>query len=235
MSFIINLARRTEGHNILVLIHGYNNKFSDSITRAIAFGQDLDFNGLLLVWCWPSQGSRFAYFDDLKANTWSTSHFISFFQKLMSLDRRGTIDILAHSMGGHILLQLISDIGAGASYSARSAIFAAPDVDQIDFKAREAAVANGFQTLYAFTDDWTLGVSRRLNTNGPRAGEGGNDLLLMREIESIDASAPGHSAIFEDPTVIQDFMKLLRTHEHATRRGLIEAMRGTHKYWVLRH
>jgi esterase/lipase superfamily enzyme len=187
LSLVINLAQQTESNNILVLIHGYNNKFSDSIARAVAFGQDLDFNGLLLVWCWPSEGLRFSYFQDLRANTWSTSHFINFFQALMSMRRRGNIDILAHSMGGHILLQLVSDVGSSTSYSARAAIFAAPDVDQADFKAREATAGSGFQTLYAFEDDWALRASKLVNGNGLRAGEGGNNLLVMKGIESVDA------------------------------------------------
>jgi esterase/lipase superfamily enzyme len=196
LTFVINIAQQTETKNILVLIHGYNNNFSDTIGRAVAFGQDLDFNGLLLVWCWPSAGSRYAYFDDLRANTWSASHFIHFFQTLMPMYPRMDIDFLAHSMGSHILLQLISDVGPSSTYSARSAIFAAPDVDQADFKARETTVASGFQTLYAFEDDWPLLVSKHLNGNGERAGEGGDQLLLIKEIESVDASAPGHSAIF---------------------------------------
>ena len=234
LSFVLNIAQQTESHNIVVLIHGYNNSFSDSIGRAVAFAQDLNLSGLILVWCWPSEGLRFAYFPDLKANTWSTSHFIEFFKNLMT-HRRSDIDILAHSMGSHILLQLISDLGPSAAYSARSAIFAAPDVDQADFKARETIVRSGFQTLYAFADDWALRTSKLLNGNGLRAGEGGDDLLLMTGVESVDATAPGHSAIFEDPTAVQDFTKLIHTHERAARRGLIERTRGSLKYWVLRH
>ena len=125
-----------QSKNVLVLTHGYNNTFSDAISVGAGFARDIDLNGLLLIWCWPSQGWKSAYQTDERANAWSTNHFAVFFQKLMPTLRQKNIDFVAHSMGSHILLQFVSDTRSNVSYTARSVVFAAPDVDQEDFKAQ---------------------------------------------------------------------------------------------------
>jgi esterase/lipase superfamily enzyme len=222
-----------QSKNVLALTHGYNNTFSDAISAAAGFARDINLNGLLLIWCWPSQGWIFGYKNDERANAWSTNHFVVFFQKLMPRLRQKNIDFVAHSMGSHILLQFVSDAGANVSYAARSVVFAAPDVDQEDFKARESRVTGAFQTLYASAEDRPLYTSRLYHGAGPRAGESGDHLLVMNQVESIDASVPGHSAVFQEPYLIEDLAKLLQHHQHATLRGLIEKTRGALKYWKL--
>lgn len=138
-------------------------------------------------------------------------------------------------------MKFVADVNT-APYPVGSIIFAAPDVDQNDFKAQENNVAGLFQSLYAFSYDFLLQVLSKLNSklvskiNGPRAGEGGDNLIQIDEskVEVIDAEAPGHSAIFADPSVIQDLVKIWETHHHAERRGLIAIKKpGRTKYWQL--
>jgi esterase/lipase superfamily enzyme len=232
LPYIPRLAQETQSRNVLVLIHGYNYTFANAIESAVAFAEDTDFNGLLLVWSWPSEGSRYAYEDDLKANGWSRPHFVSFFKDILRA-LPGKIDFIAHSMGSHILLKFALDMST-SPHVPNSIIFAAPDVDQEDFKAKEKQVTGLFQSLYAFSNDWAVWMSKKYN-GGLRAGEGGEALLVMneRQIETIDADAEGHGAIFADPSVLQDFVKIWETHQHAARRGLIEKARGSFKYWRL--
>jgi esterase/lipase superfamily enzyme len=222
----------SQAENVFVLTHGYNNSFSDAISRASAFARDVDLSGLLVIWSWPSQGIRSAYLDDQKANAWSTSHFVSFFEKLLGDKPQKRIDFMAHSMGGHILLEFVSDADNATLSKIGSIIFAAPDVDREEFKAKESRVSGAFQTLYAFAWDWPLMMSKIVHRR-PRAGENGDDMLLISQVESIDASIVGHSAIFEEPYVIEDLRRLMRHHQHAGLRGLIEKTRGLLKYWQL--
>jgi len=233
LEYTSTINQRTKSHNILVLIHGYNNSFSDALANAVGFGQDTKFNALLIVWCWPSQALASAYYLDESTNTASIPHFERFFRRLIPTLHRGTVDFLAHSMGSHILLQLASDFGFRPAV--KSVVFAAPDVGQNEFKAKETQFASGFQTLYAFADDRALMMSKWLHEFRARAGESGNALLLMNGLESIDAEAQGHSAIFADREVLRDFEKILQTHEHAGQRGLTEKTRHGYKYWKLQH
>jgi esterase/lipase superfamily enzyme len=180
-------------------------------------------------------GWRSGYKVDEKSSAWSGPHFIKFFQDLArSLPKSKKIDFAAHSMGSHILLQFVSEGGRSASDRIGSIVFAAPDVDQQDFTAKEARVVNWFQTLYAFSNDWALYVSKEYN-GAPRAGASGEELLVLPQVESIDADSPGHSAIFSDPYVIHDFSRLVQSHQRAGFRGLIQKTRGALNYWKLVH
>jgi esterase/lipase superfamily enzyme len=223
-----------QSKNLLVLTHGYNNTLSDAIRAGAGFARDIDLDGLLLIWCWPSQGWKSAYQTDERANAWSTRHFVAFFQNLIPSLQQKNIDFVAHSMGSHILLQFVSDANPNVLSKVRSVVFAAPDVDQEDFRARQSRVAGAFQTLYAFAEDWPLYMSRLYHREGPRAGESGDHLLIMTQVESVDASVPGHSAIFQEAYVIRDFAKLLEHRQRATMRGLVEKTRGALKYYLLK-
>ena len=83
ISYIPSLAKQTYSHNVLVLIYGYNNNFSEAVKSAVAFAEDFNFSGLLVVWCWPSAGWVSEYDNDLKANAWSRPHFRDFFKDIL--------------------------------------------------------------------------------------------------------------------------------------------------------
>jgi esterase/lipase superfamily enzyme len=187
---------RTSG-NILVLLHGYNNNFGDTI-RAVAFAQDVDFNGLLLVWSWPSTGWKYAYKHDVAASDYSSLNFVNFFQQLMAKDPSLHIDYIAHSMGGRILLKFLFDIRGEPS--AAYATFAAPDIDSGQFRNQASAARVPLLTLYASAYDSALMASQIYNAApSPRAGAGGNDIIVLPGMDSIDVNLGGHSYVFDHP------------------------------------
>ncbi|MEM1317623.1 MAG: alpha/beta hydrolase, partial [Pseudomonadota bacterium] len=70
-------------------------------------------------------------------------------------------------------------------------VFAAPDVDAGLFAAmaETARPLARRMTLYASNNDWALEVSRKLHGNAPRAGQGGDAMLVSSAIDSV-ASPP---------------------------------------------
>jgi esterase/lipase superfamily enzyme len=64
-------------------------------------------------------------------------------------------------------------------------------------------------TLYASDADKALQISSKIH-RGPRAGSAGNDILVIENIETIDASSLSsifglnHSYVFEDTRAIRD-------------------------------
>jgi esterase/lipase superfamily enzyme len=220
-------------NNILVLLHGYDNNFPDTITRAVAFAQDIKFDGLLLVWCWPSAGWKSLYEHDVAANAFSSENFSDFFQKMTSKAPSMQIDYIAHSMGGRILLQYLFDNRKPVrSYPT----FAAPDIDADNFRTQLQLRATNvpLSTLYASAYDRALKMSKIYNVSpSPRAGTGGIGIIVLPQMDSIDVNLGGHSYVFEHPYLLQDFEKLEREHIQAALRGLTPRNRGQDTYYVI--
>jgi len=233
--FVLDTAKNETKKAALVFTHGYNNTFSDTLSRAKGFADDTDYTGILIVWSWPSQGGVTFYSQDEKAAAWSGQHFAEFLRTLIS-SRDVTFDFVAHSMGNHLLLSFVQAMKAQNSMlGAKALIFAAPDVDQSEFKQKASVSYSHFYTLYASTDDWALRMSVHYHgSDGLRAGTGGQDkILLMQGLESVDANVTGHSYVYDDPRAMTDVELLLQTHSHAGARGLASRQRDTFTYWIL--
>jgi esterase/lipase superfamily enzyme len=228
------LADRAAGKSVLVYIHGYNNTLADTLSRARSFAEDVHFNGVVLVWSWPSAGWASAYDDDQKAVSWSADHFIDFVTLVMSKDSNLSIDFFAHSMGNHILLELATRLKHDRFVWGRAIVFAAPDIASDEFSQR--ILPDRFQTLYASQDDRMVQMSAYFAHNKSwRAGGYMEDsgVLIVPGVESIDAILRGHSYVFEDPRALRDLDRLINHQEKASDRGLTERKRGTSRYWVI--
>ena len=107
-------------------------------------GGDLDYDGAIVGWSWPSEGSVFGYAYDEDSNTWSEPHVEDFVRDLAEAAPDLQLDFVAHSMGNRILLQMLREFGqAHANMKIGAAIFAAPDVAQDVFKRANPAGEQG--------------------------------------------------------------------------------------------
>jgi esterase/lipase superfamily enzyme len=94
-------------------------------------------------------------------------------------------------------------------------VLAAPDIRAADFESMVLpAVASGHRgTNYVASDDEALKVSKKINA-GPRAGDSGRSLVLVRGVQTIDVSAVnmgllGHSGFAESKRVLSDIAEQL--------------------------
>jgi esterase/lipase superfamily enzyme len=213
-----------------------------AVTRAASFIQDINYQGPVIVWSWPSQGWLGGYEDDERAVVWTTPHLIDFFRVLKSQASPAVnlkLDFLAHSMGSRILLQLLftthDDVAA-------SSTFAAADADPGEFRSKlsngivEPAVVSStapLRTLYASAYDRALSASKLYHKHGARAGAGGADILIMSGLDSIEVNLSGHSYVFDHPYALQHFETLFKRHNHASDRGLARLSRGSEFYYVI--
>src|ERR1700687_3262651 len=142
------------------------------------------------------------------------------------------IDYIAHSMGGRILLKFLFDIRGKPS--AAYATFAAPDIDSGQFRNQASAARVPLLTLYASAYDSALMASKIYNAAAsPRAGAGGNDIIVLPGMDSIDVNLGGHSYVFDHPSLLQDIHSLARNHIGAESRGLTPRIRGADTYYVI--
>lgn len=232
-------------HDVLLFIHGYNVSFRDAARRAAQFAHDLEFQGLTVLYSWPSEGTTLKYTIDEDNAHWTVDHFEQVLPILMTDIGAEHLHAVAHSMGNRVLTEGLRRIDTTAfppgSAKLREVVFAAPDVNADTFRTfveKFHARAERF-TLYASNADKALEASQFVHKY-PRAGDIGDGVLLTQGLETIDASAVdissmGHSYFCDNRSIIQDIFNLIMKGEGAAtpRYGLKEQKTPEGRYWAL--
>ena len=124
-----------------------------------------------------------------------------------------------------------------------SVILAAPDIDVDIFKrdiASKIIAAGQSLTLYAATNDLALRASKWFGGYG-RAGQSGSGMVVMRGMETIDASnVPasdlfGHSYFADTEAILKDIGSLICNGQRAATRVWLERRNLQNEaYWTIR-
>jgi esterase/lipase superfamily enzyme len=179
---------------------------------------DVRFEGILILYSWPSGGSRWSYVGDLGAADWSAPHLAGFLDMLSSTAEGVPIHLLAHSMGSRPALAALHALavephGAAAPRFGQ-VLFAASDVDADTFRQLVPPVlaAAGRVTLYT-ASDFALRISGLLSAH-QRAGDSDRGLVLVAGMDTIDVTAVDdslahHDYFLENDRVLADIFQLL--------------------------
>jgi esterase/lipase superfamily enzyme len=241
-------ARRTlergSKKEVLLFVHGYNVAFADAVARTAQIAYDLHFEGLAVLFSWPSEGSTPKYTVDEANVAWSRPRFTQFLTLLR--DRLGaeTVHILAHSMGSRLVAETMAALVPPTEPQAarlRQLVFAAPDIDGATFKDIAAMFKQKAErvTLYASSEDLALKASKLVHKYS-RAGESGLDLVIVDAVDTIDATAVdtsllGHSYYGDNRSILADLFELIRRGSPPEQRfGLVSRQRYGSSYWLFR-
>ncbi len=216
-------ARITEfgAADCLVFVHGFNTSFQDAAFRFAQIVWDLRFDGLPVLFSWPSRGIVQDYVYDRDSALGAGPQLVEVLQKIAAQNNIRKIHILAHSMGNFCLLDgLANHLPVLKAIRLGEIVMAAPDIDRDLYKQRVIAIrpeADGM-TLYASAADRALAISKRLAGDIPRAGdifEG--EPILVDGVDAIDVTfvgeemfGLGHGTYAGTRAVLND-MKLLLT------------------------
>lgn len=179
--------------DVLIYVHGFNTEQADMLKRMQKIETGLaahGFNGALVAFDWPSDGSVLRYDADRRDAKAVAQYLVSDgIVPLLGLAPKPRVHIVAHSMGALVVLRGFSDFGdsAGpgqAAWSAEQVMFASGDVDRVwhERGAWGALVLN--QRSARFTNyysgrDQVLALSGGLVNGGrERVGHGGMPPLL---------------------------------------------------------
>lgn len=231
--------------DLLLFIHGYNVDFETAARRAAQFAQDLEFQGLAVLYSWPSEGATLKYLVDEDNAQWTVDDFEEVLKTLMTELGAERVHAVAHSMGSRVLTEGIRrmDVAALPADAAklREVVFAAPDVNADTFRKfveKFYKRAERF-TLYVSDSDKALGASQKAHKY-LRAGDLGDGVVLSAGMETIDASAVdksfmGHSYFCDNRAILQDMFNLIMKGEGAAtpRYGLKECKAQEGSYWAL--
>ena len=94
-------------------------------------------------------------------------------------------------------------------------------------------------TLYASSNDMALAASRNLHGGYRRLGESGNDIVVMRDLDTVDASSVsteflGHSYFGDSSTVMSDLVYVIQkslTPQERSRFALEPVRAAIGNYW----
>lgn len=211
-----------------VFVHGFNVSFDDALFRAAQISHDMGFDGLPLVYSWPSAGRAEAYELDRSRASASSENLVEFLNLVAASSGAETIHLISHSTGAFVLIEALKQISrAGATAAATSSrlgqiVFAAPDVLQDQFKT-DAERVNGLgrgTTLYASSGDWALWLSGILRTGVIPAGTIPRNGIpvIAAGVDSIDVSrldtsyfALNHSGFGDHETLVRDMGALIQS------------------------
>jgi len=229
-----------EKREALVFIHGFNVSFGEAALRAAQLAYDVSFVGIPVFYSWPSTGNVLKYGRDGKQNASTISNLEYFLETLAAQGDFNQIHIVAHSMGNQALTRCLMDMAQKKPDAALfgQIVLAAPDVDAKAFVETIAPVIGRTArniTLYASDRDKALQLSEKIN-KAPRAGEAGEDLVVVAPIETIDASEIdtdflGHSYFANTWLLINDLHYLLNQGLEADERNLRNKEKGNWKFW----
>jgi len=208
-------ARGLDNPGILVFVHGYNCSFADAARRAGQLAYDLNFAGATVLFSWPSRAEVVQYTVDEQNAEWSVPDMQAVLASLSSIAPGTPIYVIAHSMGNRVLtrgFKALVDKDKLARREFKQVVLAAPDVDADVFRRDIAPAILGKVprvTLYASSNDKALMASRDLHGGYHRLGESGKDLVVLPNLDTVDASMVsteflGHSYFGDSRTVVDD-------------------------------
>ena len=236
------------GSNAFIFIHGFNVRFKDAARRTAQIHHDLKFDGAPIFYSWPSQGevTLTSYTHDETNATWALPHVIKFIRAVADQSTAQNIYLIAHSMGTRVLSNAVATLmreSPKLKKRFKDIILAAPDIDADVFKNNLAPMmkqAANNVTLYASSDDKALKTSQQVHGGFPRAGDAGENLVLLEGVDTIDAtgvdnSILAHSYFAEAKSIIGDIQEIIDLQKSADNRSRLKAVttdRGS--YWEIK-
>lgn len=231
---------------ILLFVHGYNVDFALASERLAQFATDLKFDGPVVLFAWPSQGTLTGYTKDETNVEWAQVALTQVMTMLLDHIPSEQIVLAAHSMGARAITRayknVTNELPEDIHAVMNEMILVAPDVDADLFRQESApalARSGMHVTLYASSADRALLLSKGFH-GYPRAGDSGEGLVLVPGVETIDASESaggllGHSYFAEDRRIMEDIYAILQTGMRADQRfGLRPVDTTTGRYWTFR-
>jgi len=209
---------------ILVYIHGFSVTFESALYRTAQIAYDTGFDGLPVLFSWPSRGGMTQYAYDIEAAAQSAAYFEQFLDWLGQQPDIRIIHLISHSLGSAPLLASLERIVHSDTPAAKKigeVILVAPDIDR-DLAARRLGDVARFTrgvTLYASGSDSETVALRPFFGGAARAGDvPASGPLIVAGVDTIDVTQQAtdflslnHSTYAERASLLNDVALLLRT------------------------
>jgi len=167
------LVRQSPHRSLLVIVHGFRERFPSALRKTAFLGHVLDINSPVLVFDWPgNQGSALrGYRRASQIAKASGAELASTLELIIREIQPDSLWLVANSMGAQVVADAFSllyrqaDL-ADAETEIEDVVLTAPDVDRDEFNRqfkREIAALTRDLTVYVSSNDRALLMSRVIN------------------------------------------------------------------------
>jgi len=180
-------SRGRQKHDVLIFVHGFNNNFQESLYRLAQIDADARFNGIPILFAWPSQAEAVKYGTDKKAAAYSRDYLIELLKLVTNSPQVGEVMVVAHSMGGMLTAEALRELRVRNQHRVIArlgrVILAAPDIDVADFRSQVQTIGpmSPPLTVLVSKDDKALRLSSFIGGSRVRAGALDVDNPLVRD------------------------------------------------------
>lgn len=222
--------------SVLVFIHGYNVAFEDALLRTAQLSSDLKFDGVPMLYSWPSTGRLTGYLTDEENVEWSVTHLEDLLHNIKTKTKAEQLHVIVHSMGNRALLGAVERLALRyptMQPMLGQVVLAAPDVDVGQFESRYLVPihqATKQVTLYTSAGDKALLASATIH-KVDRLGLSGKVIRTYQGIDTVDVSQVdtsllGHSYYGSQETLIKDIRALIELGEPPLKRQWLQEVTG---------
>lgn len=140
-----DLAGRAPGdRDITLFVHGYNYSFAEGVYRTAQLAHDLQLPGVQAHFSWPSRMKPYAYAGDRDGALYARDGLVQTIELLLQARGRGKVVLMAHSMGGQLLMEALRQMALSGRRDliARidGVVLMSPDVDLRLFRSQVRAI-----------------------------------------------------------------------------------------------
>ncbi|KQV15639.1 esterase [Rhizobium sp. Root1203] len=226
-------GQHIQGGHALVFIHGFNNKYEDSVFRLAQIVHDSDMHATPILFTWPSRAQLTAYEYDKESTNYSRTALEQALRTLAEDPSVKDITILAHSMGTWLAMESLRQMGIRDGHvnsKIHNVILASPDIDIQVFAKQFAEMGTPRPkfTIFVSQDDRALAASSfitgrvsRLGAINPaaepyrsRLEQAGITAIDLTKVKSDDSL--NHGKFAESPEIVQLIGQRLMTGQTLT-------------------
>jgi esterase/lipase superfamily enzyme len=258
-----NVVDRSSGRSLLIVIHGFRERFSSALRKTAFVASVLDIDTPVLVFDWPAnQGSSLrGYRASRELADASGADLARALEVIVSEIQPDNLALVANSMGGEVVVSAFNLLYENPDFADGDVeidhvVLTAPDVDHTAFNEQFKHEIKAFAedlTVYVSSNDRALLISRLIN-RGERVGEStlspdmldeavmisrlvdpDSDLISLVDVTPVNRTRNFHNFSLETPEFYDDLYLRLTAEERAPRSRRLYRVRtpDDSEYWVL--
>ncbi|MEP3345128.1 MAG: alpha/beta fold hydrolase [Litoreibacter sp.] len=188
-------SRPADDRDVIIFVHGFNNRFSDGLYRIAQMSHDLGLPGVVMSYSWPSAANPLAYAYDRDSALFARDGLRRMIEEVAKSDADNII-LVAHSLGSLITMETLRELSITGKTKVTNrvggVVLMSPDIDLDLFKTQADAIKKLPDPFIIFSSqkDRALLLIERLTGQKNRLGRLENiEAISEYDITYIDITA----------------------------------------------